>query len=173
MFRFSQKRSYWKLFVPWRSISIRNLMVLHWLVQILCPPQKFGSLPFGMVAAMTINIMLRVHLQWHDIPTNFHEYLPIRWYRRQPHRNRHTDKMISLAFVSFFRKESRVKIRAIQFHVVEKLFGLNTCTEVSLERIYNFIVNVCRCFNSLPITETLLTVILKVKFTTCSSFTQS
>jgi hypothetical protein len=35
-----------KLFILWRSISIQNLMVSRWLVQVLHPPQKFERPPF-------------------------------------------------------------------------------------------------------------------------------
>jgi hypothetical protein len=34
------------LFILWRSISIQNVMVRRWLVQVLRPPQKFERPPF-------------------------------------------------------------------------------------------------------------------------------
>jgi hypothetical protein len=45
-FCFFQNWSYFKLFILWRSISIQNLMVPCWLVQVLHPPQKFECQPF-------------------------------------------------------------------------------------------------------------------------------
>jgi hypothetical protein len=45
-FCFSQKFSYSELFILWRSISVQNVMVPCWLVQVFHPPQKFEHPPF-------------------------------------------------------------------------------------------------------------------------------
>jgi hypothetical protein len=45
-FFFSQKWFYSKFFIPWRYTRINSFMVLHWLVQVLHPPQKFELPPF-------------------------------------------------------------------------------------------------------------------------------
>jgi hypothetical protein len=40
-FVFDKKWSYQKLFILWRCISVQNVMVPRWLVQVLHLPQKF------------------------------------------------------------------------------------------------------------------------------------
>jgi hypothetical protein len=57
-----------KLFILWRSISVQNLMVPPWLVQVLHPPHKFKRPIFWNCSS---------HLQWHDLRTKFHKNLLI------------------------------------------------------------------------------------------------
>jgi len=62
---------------------------------------------FEMVATTALKSWRRGPLQWHDLPTKFHENLPTgsEVYRG----DRHADRMVmSLAYYFSFREESRL-----------------------------------------------------------------
>jgi hypothetical protein len=76
--KISRSYVYWYKF----CIHLRSLNVHH----------------FGMVTAMTLKLWCQGHLQWHNLPTEFHKNLPIG--SQVDGRDKHTDRMvISLAYI--------------------------------------------------------------------------
>jgi hypothetical protein len=48
-------------------------MILHWLVKALQPTQMSERPLFWNGAATELKLWRRGHLQWHELPTEFHE----------------------------------------------------------------------------------------------------
>jgi hypothetical protein len=76
--------------------------------QILHPPQKFECPPFWNGYSYSIKLRHRGHIQWYDIPTEFHKNLPIAS-EVDTVGQTHDRIVISLAYFFPFRKESRLK----------------------------------------------------------------
>jgi hypothetical protein len=86
------------------------------------PPQNYEPPPFfGMVAAAGLELWHLGHVQWHDLPTEFHKNLP----NGSKIDGGETHRMISLGYLFPFRKERRLKIHC-SVSVVYRTLGQAT-----------------------------------------------
>jgi hypothetical protein len=57
-------------------ISIQNVMVTRWLIQVLHPPQKFERPPLWNGWSYDIKVWGRGHHKWYGLLAQFHENVP-------------------------------------------------------------------------------------------------
>jgi hypothetical protein len=85
-----------------------------------------------MVAATALKIRHRAHLQWHDLPTEFHKNLPTDSEADGGQTHKQDGDLKSLYFS--YRKESRLKITSNMVKSTCTRFPSNNCFNNALKR---------------------------------------
>jgi hypothetical protein len=119
--------------ILWRSASIQDFTVPRWLRKCCIHLKVWMSAILEWLNLRDWKFWRRGHLQWHDLPTEFHKHEPN---GSKIDKGRHTDSQTerwskSLCFP--FRKESRLKW-------INKLFIECSYISVKLVKIFCFYI---------------------------------